>query len=64
MGTKQSGIPAFKFANLIRDSRILNEARSAAFEIINNKEFHKEHKTLMNYVINKWGELLELKSIT
>ena len=33
LGTRQSGLPGFKLANIVRDSRILQEAREAAFEI-------------------------------
>lgn len=34
LGTKQSGLPGFKMANLVRDVRILQDARAAAFEVI------------------------------
>ena len=34
MGTRQSGLPGFKMANLIRDVTVLQEARQAAFELI------------------------------
>ncbi|MGZ3721618.1 MAG: ATP-dependent DNA helicase RecG [Bdellovibrionales bacterium] len=34
LGTRQSGLPGFKMANLVRDVRILQEARAAAFEVI------------------------------
>ncbi len=34
MGTKQSGLSGFKFANLVRDIKILQEAREAAFEVL------------------------------
>lgn len=33
LGTKQSGLPGFKIANLVRDVQILQEARQAAFEL-------------------------------
>lgn len=33
LGTRQSGLPGFKLANIVRDARILQEAREAAFEI-------------------------------
>ncbi|MBI4652453.1 ATP-dependent DNA helicase RecG [Candidatus Desantisbacteria bacterium] len=36
VGTRQHGIPEFKFANLVRDGDILSKARRDAFEIINN----------------------------
>ncbi|HEY7535937.1 MAG TPA: ATP-dependent DNA helicase RecG, partial [Thermodesulfobacteriota bacterium] len=34
LGTKQSGLPEFRFANLIRDARILVEAREEAFRLV------------------------------
>jgi ATP-dependent DNA helicase RecG len=34
LGTRQSGLPGFKMANLVRDVRILQDARQAAFELI------------------------------
>ncbi len=34
LGARQSGLPGFRLANLVRDARILQEARAAAFEAI------------------------------
>lgn len=34
LGTKQSGLPGFKMGNLIRDVRVLQQAREAAFEVV------------------------------
>jgi ATP-dependent DNA helicase RecG len=34
LGTRQSGLPGFKLANLVRDVKILTQARQAAFELI------------------------------
>ena len=34
LGTRQSGLPGFKIANLVRDVRLLQEAREAAFALI------------------------------
>jgi ATP-dependent DNA helicase RecG len=34
MGTRQSGLPGFKMANLVRDLAILQQARAAAFEVL------------------------------
>ena len=34
LGTRQSGLPGFKMANLVRDVGILQDARHAAFEIL------------------------------
>ncbi|MBN2018279.1 MAG: ATP-dependent DNA helicase RecG [Candidatus Cloacimonetes bacterium] len=35
-GTKQSGLPAFRIANIVRDRPILEDARKLAFSIIQN----------------------------
>jgi ATP-dependent DNA helicase RecG len=64
LGTKQSGLPEFRFANLIRDARILTEAREEAFRIV------EESSTLMNYpglteeVLRRWGGRLELARVS
>ncbi|MBK9294485.1 MAG: ATP-dependent DNA helicase RecG [Oligoflexia bacterium] len=36
LGTRQSGLPGFRMANLVRDIEILIQAREAAFEILKN----------------------------
>lgn len=64
IGTRQSGLPEFRFANLLRDARILGEARNEAFDIV------KKDPTLVNYprlyrgVLKRWGESLELAGIS
>lgn len=34
LGTRQSGLPGFRLANLVRDVRILQDARQSAFELL------------------------------
>ncbi len=34
LGTRQSGLPGFKLANLVRDLSLLQDARQAAFELV------------------------------
>jgi ATP-dependent DNA helicase RecG len=34
LGTRQSGLPGFRLANLVRDMAVLQEARKAAFELV------------------------------
>ena len=60
MGTKQSGVPGFSFANLIRDSAILGESRESARELIGQEENLRKHGKLFAYVRRKWGDMLEL----
>ena len=60
MGTKQSGLPGFSFANLIRDSALLNESRDSARELVGKVDNYAEYEKLFTYVTEKWGEMLEL----
>jgi ATP-dependent DNA helicase RecG len=50
LGTRQSGLPGFKLANLVRDVETLVEARSAAFEVLENDPDLKEPR---NYLIRE-----------
>lgn len=52
LGTRQSGLPGFKLANLVRDVKILTEARKAAFELVErDSEFKaKEHQPLKRWM--------------
>ncbi len=60
MGTKQSGIPGFSFANLIRDSALLNESRDSARELMGEEENIRKYEKLFKHVRGKWGDMLEL----
>ncbi len=60
MGTKQSGVPGFSFANLIRDSALLNESRDSARELMDRVDNYAEYEKLFAHVTGKWGEMLEL----
>ncbi len=62
MGTKQSGVPGFSFANLIRDSALLGESRDSARELIGRASNYAERGKLFTYVTEKWGEMLELET--
>ncbi len=56
LGTKQSGLPGFKMANLIRDLKVLQLARQAAFELVSlDPELsRKEHQLISeNIKLNK-----------
>ena len=60
MGTKQSGVPGFSFANLIRDSALLNESRDCARGLKGKVDNCAEYEKLFTHVTEKWGEMLEL----
>lgn len=66
IGTRQSGYPPFRIANLACDGRILQEARDAAFELLKRdpqlsmSEHHKVRETLQI----RWGGRLELVGVS
>jgi ATP-dependent DNA helicase RecG len=53
-GTKQSGLPAFRVANLVRDREALEIARSEATAYIDHPPSDAELKTLIDYIRQKW----------
>jgi len=62
MGTRQSGLPDFRIANIIRDTGILTEARSDAFSLVEKDprlERH-EHRLMKEVLLRRWGGRLDL----
>jgi ATP-dependent DNA helicase RecG len=62
MGTRQSGLPDFRVANILRDGRILNEARSEAFSVVEDDPFLEkpEHVILKEVLLKRWEGRLDL----
>ena len=62
MGTRQSGLPILKVANLIRDIKILDVARKEAFALIDRDPNLKDsaHQPLKNAVQRLLGHHLSL----
>ena len=54
LGTKQSGIPAFRVANLVRDREILEWARRMAMECVERGDPRQREK-LLRYIKENWG---------
>jgi ATP-dependent DNA helicase RecG len=54
MGTRQSGLPGFRLANLVRDMDVLTEARKAAFEVFENDPDLKktENKVIRDAILD------------
>ena len=65
MGTRQSGMPLLKIANLLRDIRVLETARKEAFLLIDQDPDLKapEHQPLNKAIHRFLGEYLELMQI-
>jgi ATP-dependent DNA helicase RecG len=57
MGSKQSGLPGFKMANLVRDFEILKTARDAAFEVLHkdSRLIKKENQALKEELLKAHG---------
>jgi ATP-dependent DNA helicase RecG len=61
MGTRQSGLPDFRVANILRDGRILGEARTDAFAVVaEDPTLDKlEHQELKKVLMHRWHGRLE-----
>lgn len=50
MGTRQSGLPEFRIANILRDQKILELARREAHSLLNAGRFTRQTDRLIQYV--------------
>jgi ATP-dependent DNA helicase RecG len=65
LGTRQAGLPELRVAHLIRDQRVLAEARRAAFALI-AKDPHlalPEHAVLRQALMDRWRQKFELMHV-
>jgi ATP-dependent DNA helicase RecG len=62
LGTRQSGLPDFRIASIIRDARILNDAKEDAFALAARDPFLEkpEYVILKEMLILKWQGKLDL----
>jgi ATP-dependent DNA helicase RecG len=62
LGTRQSGLPDFRVANILRDGRILNDARQEAFRLIDRDAYleRPEHRLLKEVLLRRWQGRLDL----
>lgn len=65
LGTRQAGLADFRIANLLRDGRVLEQARSDAFELAQRPEFltAAHYSELRQALLDRWGSRLELAGI-
>ncbi|WP_432822244.1 ATP-dependent DNA helicase RecG [Trichloromonas sp.] len=65
LGTRQSGLPDFRVANLLKDGRVLEEARREAFQLAAEPDFmtNQKYEELRVVLMERWGTRLELASI-
>jgi ATP-dependent DNA helicase RecG len=65
LGTRQAGLPDFRVANILRDGRVLEEARREAFARA-NRALGLDlpgHRALRAELLRRWGGRLELAGI-
>jgi ATP-dependent DNA helicase RecG len=64
-GTRQSGLPEFKFSNIIRDIDVLKRARYDATKIINEDPelSRSENQVFRKTLFSKWHEEFNLSSV-
>ncbi|BDV42872.1 ATP-dependent DNA helicase RecG [Geotalea uraniireducens] len=65
LGTRQAGLPDFRVANILRDGRLLEEARQEAFAVIAADPDLQlpENRRLRDELARRWGGRLELAGI-
>ncbi len=64
-GIRQSGLPDFRVAHIVRDTPILIEARKEAFQLIQEDPTldHPSHRELRKTLMKRWKGRLELATI-
>ena len=64
-GTRQSGLPEFRVADLLRDGRVLEEARQDAFALVaaDADLARPEHRALRQALLARWRGKLDLASV-
>lgn len=65
LGTRQAGMPDFRVANILRDGSLLEKARQAASNLINQDPKLNDplHFALHKELLRRWGTRLELGMI-
>lgn len=65
LGTRQSGMPDFRVASILRDGAILEQARGAAFDLLKRDEHlaSPEGQKIKAELLRRWGTRLELAGV-
>jgi ATP-dependent DNA helicase RecG len=65
LGTRQSGLPELRVAHLIRDQRVLAEARREAFALVAEDPHlsHPQHEALRQALMHRWQQKFELMRV-
>jgi len=65
LGTRQAGMPDFRVASILRDAKVLDEARQEAFALVEqDPRLSSEENTLLREeLLRRWGGRLELAGV-
>ena len=65
IGTRQSGLPELRFANLVRDQRVLEEARRAAFAFLGDDPAleRSDHQAMKRAFERQWADKVGLLEV-
>lgn len=63
LGTRQAGLPEFRMANILRDQKILIEARKEAFQLIEQDPDLRHVPQLKEGLMIRWKERLALAEV-
>lgn len=65
LGTRQSGMPDFRVASILRDGAILDQARKAAFDLMEQDPLltTPDGKQIKDELLRRWGTRLQLAGI-
>ncbi|HIJ80100.1 MAG TPA: ATP-dependent DNA helicase RecG [Desulfuromonadales bacterium] len=65
LGTRQAGMPDFRVASILRDAGILEQARNAAFDLVERDPqlCRPGHDLIKRELSRRWGKRLELATI-
>ena len=63
LGTRQSGLPDLRFANLVRDVPILSEVREVAFGLLEQDPQLKQWPQFKEVIYRRWSEKLSLADV-
>lgn len=65
LGTRQSGLPDFRVANILRDGALLEQARQSAFALLESdgELTLPKHAVVREELLRRWGKRLELAAI-
>lgn len=63
LGTRQAGLPDLKMGNLVRDGKLLEEARREAQQLLESDPHLQRHAMVREQIVRRWREKLSLARV-